>query len=45
MSITIKCMQWPHVFSGVGDAPVENPNNQETDNVSYDESQDEDLIR
>ena len=32
-------------FSGVGDAPVENPKNQETDNVSEDESQDEDLIR
>ena len=32
-------------FSGIGDAPVENPKNQETDNVSEDESQDEDLIR
>ena len=32
-------------FSGVGDTPVENPKNQETDNVSEDESQDEDLIR
>ena len=32
-------------FSGVGDAPVENPKNQETDNVSEDQSQDEDLIR
>ena len=32
-------------FGGVGDAPVENPKNQETDNVSEDESQDEDLIR
>ena len=32
-------------FGGVGDAPVENPKNQETDNVSKDESQDEDLIR
>ena len=32
-------------FSGVGDTPVENPKNQETDNVSKDESQDEDLIR
>ena len=31
--------------SGIGNAPVENPNNQETDNVSKDESQDEDLIR
>ena len=26
-------------FSGVGDTPVENPKNQETDNVSEDESQ------
>ena len=32
-------------FGGVGDAPVENPKNQETDNVSKDEFQDEDLIR
>ena len=32
-------------FGGVGNAPVENPKNQETDNVSEDESQDEDLIR
>ena len=32
-------------FGGVGNTPVENPNNQETDNVSEDESQDEDLIR
>ena len=32
-------------FSGVGNALVENPKNQETDNVSKDESQDEDLIR
>ena len=32
-------------FGGVGNAPVENPKNQETDNISKDESQDEDLIR
>ena len=32
-------------FSGVGDTPVEKPNNQVTGNVSEDESQDEDLIR
>ena len=32
-------------FGGVGDTPVEKPNNQETDNVSEDKSQDEDLIR
>ena len=32
-------------FSGVGNAPVENPKNQETDNISKDETQDEDLIR
>ena len=32
-------------FGGVGDAPVENPKNQETGNISKDESQDEDLIR
>ena len=32
-------------FGGVGDTLVEKPNNQETDNVSEDESQDEDLIR
>ena len=32
-------------FSGVGNTPVENPRNQEVDNVSEDESQDEDLIR
>ena len=32
-------------FGGVGDAPVANPKDQETDNVSKDESQDEDLIR
>ena len=32
-------------FSGVGDAPVEDPRNQETDNGSESESQDEDLMR
>ena len=32
-------------FGGVGNALVENPKIQETDNVSKDESQDEDLIR
>ena len=32
-------------FSGVGDTPVENPKSQDIDNVSEDESQDEDLIR
>ena len=32
-------------FSGVGNTPVENHNTQEVDNVSEDESQDEDLIR
>ena len=32
-------------FSGVGNTPVENPKSQDIDNVSEDESQDEDLIR
>ena len=32
-------------FSGVGDTLVENPKSQDIDNVSEDESQDEDLIR
>ena len=32
-------------FSGVGNTPVENHNTQEVDNVSEDESQDEDLVR
>ena len=32
-------------FGGVGDTPVENPKAQDKDNVSEDESQDEDLIR
>ena len=32
-------------FGGVGNTPVENHNTQEVDNVSEDESQDEDLIR
>ena len=32
-------------FSGVGNTPVENPKNQDIDNISEDESQDEDLIR
>ena len=32
-------------FSGVGDTPMENPETQNVDNVSEDESQDEDLIR
>ena len=32
-------------FGRVGNAPVENPKNQEADNISKDESQDEDLIR
>ena len=32
-------------FSGVGDAPIEDPRNQETDNGSEIESQDEDLMR
>ena len=32
-------------FSGVGDAPVEDPRTQETDNGSESESQDEDLMR
>ena len=32
-------------FSGVGDTPMENPKTQDVDNVSEDESQDEDLIR
>ena len=32
-------------FSGVGDTPVENPKTQDIDNVSEDESQEEDLIR
>ena len=31
-------------FGGVGDTPVENPKTQDTDNVSEDEAQDEDLI-
>ena len=33
------------LFSGVGDTSVENPKTQDVDNVSEDESQDEDLIR
>ena len=32
-------------FGGVGNTPMENPKTQEVDNVSEDESQDEDLIR
>ena len=32
-------------FGGVGNTPVEDPRTQETDNISEDESQDEDLIR
>ena len=32
-------------FGGVGNTPVENPETQDIDNVSEDESQDEDLIR
>ena len=32
-------------FSGVGDTPIENAKAQDVDNVSEDESQDEDLIR
>ena len=32
-------------FGGVGDAPMENPKTQDVDNISEDESQDEDLIR
>ena len=32
-------------FGGVGNTPVENPTTQDIDNVSEDESQDEDLIR
>ena len=32
-------------FGGVGDIPMENPKTQDVDNVSEDESQDEDLIR
>ena len=32
-------------FGGVGDTPMENPKTQDIDNVSEDESQDEDLIR
>ena len=32
-------------FGGVGDTPVKNPKTQDIDNVSEDESQNEDLIR
>ena len=32
-------------FSGVGDTPMENPKTQDVNNISEDESQDEDLIR
>ena len=32
-------------FSGVGDTPMENTKTQDVDNISEDESQDEDLIR
>ena len=32
-------------FGGVGDAPIEDPRTQETDNRSENESQDEDLMR
>ena len=37
-------MQWPR-FGGVGDTSMENPKTQDVDNVSEDESQDEDLIK
>ena len=32
-------------FGGVGNTPMENPKTQGVDNISEDESQDEDLIR
>ena len=32
-------------FSGVGDTPMENPKNQDVDNVSEDEAQEDNLIR
>ena len=32
-------------FGGVGNTPMENPKTQDVDNISEDESQDEDLIR
>ena len=32
-------------FSGVGDTSMENPETQDVDNVSEDESQDEDLVK
>ena len=32
-------------FGGVGNTPIDNHNTQEVDNVSEDESQDEDLLR
>ena len=32
-------------FSGVGNTPMENPKNQDVDNVSEDKAQDDDLIR
>ena len=32
-------------FGGVGNTPMENPKNQDVDNVSEDETQDDDLIR
>ena len=35
----------PIHFGGVGNTPMENPKTQDVDNVSEDESQDEDLIR
>ena len=36
-------MQWPHILWS-RQHPVENPKTQDIDNVSEDESQDEDLI-
>ena len=32
-------------FGGMGDTPMENPETQDVDNVSEDESQEDDLIR
>ena len=44
MSITIKHAM-ATCFDGVGNTPIENHNTQEEDNVSEDESQDENLFR
>ena len=38
-------MQWSHVFGGVGNTSMENPETQDVDNVSEDESQNENIVQ